>query len=207
MKLRVFVLFLCLFCFTGLALAQEFSAESVMKMKGQPERISKIYFSRDKWRIEGPAGDQYSATIYRADKKVVWILMPKQKTYMEQPIKPQDLTSRADKVQNETERKLLGKETVNGISCDKYRVSFKADGKVQSIYQWIGDGMVVKSTAVDGSWSSELRNIKKGRQKDPLFDIPAGYRKFNLPQFKRNPFQETPFQGGQDVPRMPGIFE
>ena len=191
----------------GLAWAQEFSAESVMKMKGQPERTSKMYFSRDKWRIEGAAGDQYSATIYRADKKVVWLLMPKQKAYMEQVLKSQDMTVQSQKMQNETERKFLGKETVNGISCDKYKISYKADGKVQSIYQWIGDGMAVKSAAVDGSWSSELRNIKKGPQKDPLFAVPPGYRKLALPSMKRNPFQETPFQGGQDVPRMPGIFE
>ncbi|MFA4906070.1 MAG: DUF4412 domain-containing protein [Candidatus Margulisiibacteriota bacterium] len=207
MKLRIWASILVFFCFGGLALAQEFSAESVMKMKGQPDRTSKMYFKRDRWRIEVSAKGLDVITIYRADKKVAWTLMPQQKAYTEQSLKPQDMTVQSQKMQNETERKLLGKEKVNGISCEKYLISYKTNGKVQSIYQWIGDGMAVKSAAVDGSWSNELRNINKGPQKDPLFAVPPGYRKLGMPSIKGNPFQGTPFQGSQDVPQMPGMGE
>ncbi|MBI5699035.1 DUF4412 domain-containing protein [Candidatus Saganbacteria bacterium] len=204
MKLRIWVSILCLFCFAGLALAQEFSADSVMKMKNQPDRTSKMYFKRDRWRIETSAGGQDVITIYRADKNVAWMLMPQQKAYTEQALKSQDMTVQSQKMQNETERKFLGKEKVNGISCDKYLISYKTNGQVQSIYQWIGDGLAIKSAAVDGSWSSELRNIKKGPQKDPLFNPPAGYRKLSMPSYKMGPFDKPAFKE-QVMPQIPGM--
>ena len=42
--------------------------------------------------------------------------------------------------------------------------------------------MPVKTAAVDGSWSQELKNIKMGSQSDSLFELPAGYQKMQMPQ-------------------------
>lgn len=204
MKLRIWVLVLCLFCFAGPALAQEFSATSITKLKGQPQQTSKLYFSNNRWRIESSAAGKSVTTIFRADKQVIWTLLPEQKVYTEMPLKPQDVLNQGKKMPGEYQRKLLGKETVNGILCDKYLISYKTEGKTQSVYSWIDGDMAVKTMAVDGSWSNELKDIVKGRQKDPLFNPPAGYRKMSVPGYKLGPFDKPAFKE-QVLPQIPGM--
>jgi hypothetical protein len=55
------------------------------------------------------------------------------------------------------------------------------------MYQWISSDieMPVKTAAINGKWSMELKNIKTGSQPDHLFDMPKGYKKFSykMPSF------------------------
>lgn len=166
-----------------LSYAEDFSADMV---SSSPEGsfTGKIYVSGEKSRMEMPE----AITISRMDKKVSWVIMPGEKMYMEQPLDPHSAASTQEKTGEEIERKAEGKETLNGRSTTKYRVAYKAEGKREEVFQWIDEAahIPVKTAAVDGSWSSEFKNIKTGSQDQSLFEIPAGYRvmSFDMPDMK-----------------------
>lgn len=161
---------------------KDFSAD-FMSRSGSVSFKGKMFFSGDKFRMENPQ----AVTITRMDKKAVWVLMPSQKMYMEQPMTEDHAKGVAQKMEGEIKREKVGSETVNGIKADKYRVTYKTDGSSGSIFQWTASGlsMPVKTSSVDGKWSMELKNIKFGSQPASLFEIPAGYKKFsyNIPSF------------------------
>ena len=154
--------------------AADFSAD-IVSSSPQGSFKAKLYVSGDKSRTEMPG----AITISRMDEKVVWMLMPVEKMYMEQPIDPRAAVSMREKVDGEIERKAEGNEIVGGRNTTKYRVTFKANGKRESVFQWIDESVhiPVKTAAIDGSWSSESRNIQLGSQDPTLFEIPAGYSK------------------------------
>ena len=98
---------------------------------------------------------------------------------------PEQTMGKTSEMPGEIERKKIKSETVNGIPCDKYKVTYKLTetAKPTSAYMWISkDKIAVKSAAIDGSWSSEYKNLKRGKQAASLFEIPAGYKKFEMPK-------------------------
>lgn len=157
--------------------AQEFSADMVSTGQGMTTN-AKVFVSANKSRMETPE----SVTISRMDKKVVWILMPEQKMYMEQAFDPGKVMASSEKVEGELERTPLGKDTVDGKVTDKYKVTYEIQGMRNEMYQWIESGSIfpIKTSSLDGSWSVEYRNIKTGPQPDSLFEVPAGYKKFSM---------------------------
>lgn len=176
---------LCLLAFSAGAMAMDFSAEIVSSDDGgKTTRKEKVYMTEGKVRTEADE----MATILRMDKKLVWILMLDEKTYMEQPFKESSATARssqeptAEPPEDEMERVFILTETVNGYVSDKYRVTYK---KQESHYIWIssdpGLTMEVKSAALDGSWWQEYRNISLGTPAAALFEIPAGFTKMSMP--------------------------
>lgn len=156
------------------AYAGDFSADVVSSSQGGPS-TGRLWVSGDKSRMEMPR----VTIISRMDKKVVWVLMSSQKMYIEQPINLQTVASTQDKIYGEIERTAEGNENISGRSTTKYRIIFEANGKRESIFQWIDKSahIPVKTSAIDGSWSSESRNIQLGPQDPTLFEIPAGYSK------------------------------
>ncbi len=154
--------------------AADFSADVITSAPGGSV-AAKIYVSGDKSRMEA-AG---VITISRMDKKVVWMLMPSQNMYMEQPINLHAAASVQEKVEGEIERKAEGAETVNGVKTTKYRITAEMQGRRESIYQWVDESIKfpIKTAAVDGSWSTEFKNISQAQQPAQLFEIPAGYIK------------------------------
>lgn len=163
-------------------MALDFSADMVNTSKGGVFK-GKIFMAKDKSRME----TDDAVTITRLDKKVVWILMPKDKMYMEQPFDPaQAAATKAStgKMDNEIERKLLGKEKIDGRMAEKFQVVYQQDGKKESVYQWIVPDIKipVKLAAADNSWTMEYKNIKTSKQPDSLFEVPAGYEKFAMPK-------------------------
>lgn len=163
--------------------AEEFSADMVSLGKGGTFR-GKIFMAKDKIRMEMAE----NVTITRMDKKVVWVLMPKEKMYMEQPFQFDPSVAATDKIPGEVERTLVGKEQVSGQMANKYRIVYRQNARQETIYQWLVPGIdiPVKTSAADGSWTMEYKNIKMGRQPDSLFELPAGYQKFScqMPSMK-----------------------
>lgn len=161
---------------TGLALAEDLSADMVSTFQSQVSQ-GKIFISNNKVRMEVPE----AITISRKDKGVVWVLMPQEKMYMEQALDPNKTVSTSEKIEGEIERKLLGKEMIDGKMADKYQVTYDVSGTRQTVLQWIVPGLMfpVKTAAADNSWTMEYRNIKTGHQPDSLFEIPTGYQKFS----------------------------
>jgi hypothetical protein len=187
-KKLVGILFV-LFLLSATASAFEFSADTISTHKGGDETKGKIYSKTDKFRMDMNSPQEMSM-ITRLDKKVVWNIMPRQKTYMELPFNPRNKPQVEEKFKGEMERKLVGSETIDGHPTKKYLVTYKVENEKHEVYQWLATDInfPVKTSAVDGSWSQEFRNVKMGGQPDSLFEVPAGYTKIQMPggmNFKR----------------------
>ncbi|MDD4955190.1 MAG: hypothetical protein PHP17_04030 [Candidatus Omnitrophica bacterium] len=176
---NTFFIFLS-FClmFLGSVCAQEFSADVSSNAGGQ-QIFGKIYNTPQKVRMEANG----VTSIARIDKSIVWVLMPEQNKYMEVPMTASNVVAGSDKLPGEIERKLIGKETLDGKAVDKYRIVYTTGGKTESIFSWIlpDSGIPAKTVAEDGSWQIEYRNINIASQPDSLFEVPSGYEKFAMP--------------------------
>ena len=178
----LFILFSLIFWHRVYAL--EFSADQITKHNGKGI-TSKICMKDKKFRTE--LKEQPGYTIIREDKNVVWIVMPKEKSYMEMSLNPTQKPMVDGKFTGEISRNLIGSENVNGHTSDKYEVTYKEGNKVQKVYQWIAKDIdfPIKTAAVDGSWSSEFKNIKLDKQPDNLFEVPSGYKKKSIPSMPK----------------------
>ena len=161
----------------GVAAAQGFSAD-VVTYYGQETMKGKIFATYNKMRLE--SGGTISIT--RQDKKLVWLLMPTEKMYMEQSIRLQNLIPGTDLSADEMERTLLGSEMVNSYQTQKYRVTLKIDRQKQTVLEWLAadSGLPVKMATEDGKWVQEYRNVVTGDPDPGLFEIPANYTKFGM---------------------------
>ncbi len=180
MKRSIAIAALFVLMLATVAAAADFSAEMLSRSGKGKAIASKLFFTKDKMRTEAMG----NITIVRMDKNVMWNIMTGQKAYMEMKIPAQSRASMSNKAPGEIKREKLGRETINGFRCDKYKVTYKdPEGrKTSSMYQWLsGDNIPIKSAALDGSWSSEIKNMKKGAQPGSLFEIPAGYKKMSIP--------------------------
>lgn len=157
--------------------AQEFSADMVSR-EGRKTTNAKISAAAQKFRMETPE----SVIIVRRDKGLTWILMPADKMYMEQPVKMSASSNASKNFDNEIERVAMGTEDVDGQPAQKFQVTYVEKGKNVSVYQWLRGGQIpVKVEAVDGSWSTEYKNLTAGPQAADLFEPPADYQKFTMP--------------------------
>lgn len=163
-------------------IAQELSATIVTKSGDQTVSM-KIYMKPDKFRTDNETAG--ASTIVRKDLNKVWTIMNAQKTYMEmEGIKDdQNLPAAEEKIKGEVSRKELGSETVNGHPAIKYEITAKMDETVMQVYQWWAKDInfPVKTAAIDGSWTTEYRDINVGSQPDSLFEIPQGFKKMTIP--------------------------
>lgn len=159
--------------FTGSAcLAAGFQARYKTLSEGKTT-TGNMWMTGAKVRMETSMG----IIISRPDKKLTWILMPDQKAYMEQAYSSANSQGTDKKMDGEVSRTKIGKETVSGLSCTKYRITVKHGEETQAFLQWIHPSMPapVKTQAEDGSWSMEFSEILTGNQPASMFEIPAGY--------------------------------
>ena len=192
-------------CFLGLMLAasfvlaqMEFSAEIVDLQKPGTPTMAKIYFAKDKMRIESQTGGPRSggAIIMNFATQTSIVLMAQQHMYMEMPAQAQSQRMgyasaffQAGDVENACGdwQKMghqgaschkVGNETINGRDTVKYETTnasgdvshFWLDPKLRFPVKWQGKNN-------DG----ELRNIQEGTQTANLFEAPAGFTKMNMP--------------------------
>jgi hypothetical protein len=192
-------------CFLGIMLAasfvlaqMEFSAEIVDLQKPGAPTMAKIYFAKDKIRIESQAGGPRAggAIIMNFATQTSIVLMAQQHMYMEMPAQAQSQRMgyasaffQAGDVENACGdwQKMghegaschkVGNETVNGRNTVKYETTnasgdvshFWLDPKLRFPVKWQGKNS-------DG----ELRNIQEGTQPASLFEAPAGFTKMNMP--------------------------
>lgn len=222
-KIGVLGSIILVFFFGGIASAQDFSADMV-SLGGLT--TSKMFVAKEKTRTEMQAGGQQSITITRIDKNVVWILMPEQKTYMEQslkpekPEKPENIAATTDKMPGEVEQKRLGTETVDGRKTEKYRTVYTEGNKKTTTFQWVDTdlGYPIKMAVEDEDGKvmvlMEYKNLKLGKQPDALFEIPEGYKKvssfgigtpFGIPSIPETKPEERPAEKKQEEPKKPLI--
>ena len=173
----------CVICLSSAAATaapemKSFSADAISQARG--ERFEgKIYATKDKVRME-MAG---AVTITRSDKNVMWMLMPADKIYMEQPFDPMNAMATGADESKAVEKKPLGQEAVSGRQADKFLVTYEYNGARTSVYEWDDPAlkMPVKVADVNGDWSFEYRNISTAPISDSVFEIPSGYRKLLMP--------------------------
>ena len=163
--------------FAASASAMTFSAD----MYSSDGHNGKIYMDTDKIRVE----TKEMISITRQDKKLVWLLMPEEKMYMEQLLNAAAMNQKHlpanDAVTDDVEREFILRETINGYVADKYKITIN---KQSSHYEWVssdpGITMAVKSAAIDGSWWTEYRNISLAKPSSSLFEVPADYTKMSM---------------------------
>jgi hypothetical protein len=162
----------------------DYSADSTMETEGGITMKSRIYHTADKDRME-MGGSDGMTSIVRKDKKVVWQLMGDM--YMEMPMDVSN-TSGMDAF-DIVEQAEVGQETINGIKTTKSKiVAVKKDGsgKFGGFFWTTKEGITIKMDMLskDGDkkmrMTSELTNLKIGKQDPALFEIPAGYTKNDM---------------------------
>ena len=174
---------LILLLIPGWAGAVEFTAQMMVK-DGDKTMPGKIYFQNGKMRQEFVDEEGRTITIVRPDKKVVWVIMPQEKTYLELPLKTRLPGQFIQIPPDAISRRQVGTETVNGYVADKYEVSVRGgESGLTKQTVWVAKKLQVpiKMVTARRDFSMEYRNIKEGGLADLLFEPPKGYVKTTSP--------------------------
>lgn len=187
--------------------AVDFSADTVTKM-GKMTRTGKIYRQGKKFRQDISSGGMKRTVIMRPDKKVVWILNPAAKTYMEMPQRPgADASNPYDpeKLKKFGTVKNLGTEKIGGFECDKMLFTPKQK-QMGTSTTWIAKELkwplktVAKSPR--GTVTTETKNIKTGSVPSSLFELPKGYKKEAMPKMPQGHGMMPKSMPGRPMPRQ-----
>ena len=183
-KAAAFVLaFAALALTAARAQALEFSAEFREKL-GDEVREGKIYVTADKSRYEVEGSD--SVEITRADKKVMWVIFPKRRVYVEEEFWGFPLGTSLDNSSERSgggdlSREDLGYETIDTFRLKKYLVTVKYNnGETEDkYYEWYRSDfpIPVKTESLNGYMSYEYRRIKFTTLDPNLFNPPKRYKK------------------------------
>jgi hypothetical protein len=147
---------------------------------------SKVFFKDGKMRVERtqPRG---SINIRRPDKKVVWIVRVERKTYMEIPLNmsKEDIQSKLRDPNIRIHKEFIANEVVDKHPAKKYHLTITTDGKKEkSGFIWEATDLgnfAVKYQSEDRKTTIVWKNIKSGGMADSLFELPAGYKKIDMP--------------------------
>lgn len=193
---------LCVALFAALApvaLAQDFSADLVSAKQGGP---SKVYSTKDKIRfdVEGKneAMGPMAMIIDEANGKLL-MLMASRRMYMDSvpammrtPLMSQfwhveDVNDACPQWKKAAEQlnsaknwgscTKVGSETVNGRSTVKYE-GLSTNGQETTV--WVDTKLHCPIKTDASSGGMELRNIQEGSQPASLFEVPAGYTRFDM---------------------------
>jgi hypothetical protein len=142
----------------------------------------KIYFQPDRWRVEMASPEGPKVSINRLDKAVTWVLLPNQ-SYVEMPLRIDQIPRVAPKIEGEVSRKKLGVETLGGRKTEKFEVIVTAGSLQEVIYQWVAPDIkfAMKTASADGQWESLYNFVQVGPQQAQLFELPPGYTKIPMP--------------------------
>ncbi len=183
----------------------EFSADIVDLQKPGTPTTAKIYFAKDKMRIEPSANGPRSggAVIVNFGTQTSMVLMPQQHMYMEMPAQSQSQRMsytnaffRAGDVENACGdwQKIehaeggschkVGNETVNGRTTVEYEAT-KASGDLNHF--WLDPKLRFPVKWQGKNSSGELHNIQEGTQPASLFEPPAGFTKMEMPGMMQQP--------------------
>jgi hypothetical protein len=200
---RVFA-FLAVPMLASIAVAQsDFSADVFDTQKSDSVSQARIYVTEEKIRVEPAKKDPRTggSVIMDLAAQTTTVLMDQQHMYMEMPVQMAAQRNaynffRAGDVENACSAWLstaknkggschkIGSDTVNGRSTIKYEGTnangdsgtFWIDPKIAFPIKWQGKNS-----------SGELRNVQEGAQPATLFEVPAGYTKFDMGGMMQRP--------------------
>ena len=180
---------------TTLSIAQtEFSAEIFDNQKPGPQ--AKVYFGKEKIRFESEKKDAHGggALIMDLATQSSTVVMDQQHMYMELPaqmaaqrntyhfFRTGDVDSACSDWLAQSWNKggtchKVGSDTVNGRSTVKYEGT---NSRGESGTMWLDPKLRFPVKWEGKNGGGELRNIQEGAQPASLFEIPAGYTKFDM---------------------------
>jgi hypothetical protein len=203
-RFSCFVAFLAL---AHLALAQEFSAD-VVHMKSDNAGFNKVYATKNKVRVEGqgsnPAMGPSAIILDDAQHKYIMI-MAERHMYMDAPLtivkavlahfwRVDDVNDacpewkrtaeEAGTLKNWGSCTKVGSDTLNGRSTVKYE---GVSNKGEKNHIWVDTKLHCVVKLEEGASGTELRNIQEGPQPASLFEVPAGYTKFDMGNMGQRP--------------------
>jgi hypothetical protein len=155
------------------ASATDLTADMITK-EGKITSKGKVYVSGSKIRADKSNTPIY--TIMRGDKGVFLQINGAENTYVEGKITPVVHLWTTEKIPGESSRKELGSEKIDGYPVKKYEVSVKQGKTTNTYHQWLATDLrfPVKVVNLNGKWSVEYKNIKKGTPADAVFNLPKG---------------------------------
>jgi hypothetical protein len=162
----------------GVARGAEFSAQMLVKddAKIMP---GKIYVSAGKMRQEFADERGQTVTIVRPDLKVVWVILPRQGTYLETPLHTGLPGQFIQIPPRATGKRLVGQERLHGYDTEKYEVSVPVGRGLEKQTFWVAPklGLPIKMECRERQFSLEYRSIKEEKIPDRRFALPPGLRK------------------------------
>jgi hypothetical protein len=159
-----------------------FSAEAKIETE-EMTASTRIFYQPGKVRDEMNMDGQKMIMIRRFDMNKLWMIMG-QGMYMD--IDPEGGSQQAPNYRL-LSREVIGPETVNGIETTKYKSIYESrDGKFGGFTWFTDDNIAVKGFLVHQTKGEKQRvkfeftSLNRGPQADSLFEIPPGYRSFNM---------------------------
>lgn len=140
----------------------------------------KVYFTKDKERLETNAQGMQSVMIFRRDQQLGWMLMPAQRMYQKLDLsraQEQSGSKPADQI-TITE---VGADTVEGQAATRYKMLMK-DGSGGGFIWITQEGIPVKMDFLGKSGRDKTRmtvtltNLTIGAQDPALFELPGDYK-------------------------------
>jgi len=182
------------------ALGQEFSAD-VVSQKSDNVGMKKVYATKNKVRFEvqgaNPAMGPTVVVFDDTQHKYI-VIMAERHMYMDAPVtmvrplmqhfwRVDDVNDACPEWKKTAEETgtlknwgsctKIGSDTVNGRIAVKYE---GVSSKGEKGHYWLDTKLRCVVKTDEGSGGFELRNIQEGSQPSSLFEVPAGYTKFDL---------------------------
>jgi len=162
----------------GVAWGAEFSASMLVKddAKVMP---GKIYVHDGKMRQEFLDERGQTITIVRPDQKVIWVILPHQRNYMEIPL-TKKLPGQFIQIPSQAVgKRLVGQERLNGYDTEKYEVSVPVGRGLEKQTYWVAVklGLPIKMECRERQFSLEYKSIREEKVPERLFNLPPGLQK------------------------------
>jgi hypothetical protein len=162
----------------GAAWGAEFSALMLVK-DGVKTMPGKIYVSDGKMRQEFMDEGGQTITIVRPDQKVVWVILPRQRTYIEMPLKTRLPGQFIQIPPQAVGKRRVGQERLNGYDAEKFEVSVPVGPGLEQQAFWVATklGLPIKMESRGRQFSLEYKSIREEKVPDRLFNLPPGLQK------------------------------
>lgn len=162
--------------------AAEFSGQMLTRVR-ETTVPGRIFVKDGKLRQEFIDDKGQTITILRPDKKLIWVILPLERVYMEVPLKPKWPGQFIQIPPDAKQKRLVGSERVNGYDAEKYEVAVSSREGLERQLYWVPAklGVPIKVEVPARNFSIEYKDIKEGGVADRLFEIPPGFEKVSKP--------------------------
>lgn len=199
----------------------QFSARTVQTTPKNERMTGRVFFGDERMRTEMTREGETRINIVDNRRRVAWILNPGRKEYVEfkgeadrssaqapvpgRPALPDEPGSPCQEGRGLVCNK-LGAEVIGGRPTDKWEFVMTRGEQTQRSLVWIDTRLKIPvREELPGGYVRELLDIKEGPQPDSLFQIPADFKRIEMPVAG----QRSP-QGGMAAPpgdslQRPGV--